>query len=1082
MGGTRVIAIPTPDRLPVAVRAYASPRSAEKRKKRTRGAGPKPLAPSQWVLIFDTETTTDAAQQLRIGAYQVRNAGTLEEHGLVYDAVGLSAEERSRLFSYAESHGLEVRTAQEFVERIFFPVLLDLEGICVGFNLPFDISRLAIAHAPARGKTMRGGFTFQLSPDKRMPNVQVKHLNNRAALIRFTVGARQTTPRGMRRRGLKVAAQRGHFADLKSLASALLSGSWSLGSLADHLQTEHRKLDVAGHGGPLTPEYLDYAVGDVQVTWECFEKLRQQYESYGLSETPISQIYSEASIGKAYLRQMGVRPWRELQPGFPPRLLGAIMSSYYGGRSEVHIRRQIARALYCDFKSMYPTVCSLMGLWSFVIAQGTEWEDATAETRALLEQVTVADLQRPEGWRELWTLVQVRPDGDLFPVRAKYDGAHYTIGLNYLTSEKPLWYTLADCIASKLLTGKLPKVLRARRFRPVGIQPDLRSVDIAGTPDYRVDPARDDFYRRLIDLRSKVQARKRAARGRDHEAWAAALDAEQNALKITANATSYGIFVELNVSHHDNLRKVKCYGPDSKEFSTWVRSFEESGRYFHPLLATLITGAARLMLALVERLASDNGITWLFCDTDSMALAQPDGMAEEEFVARVEGVRQWFDALNPYETAEPLFKLEEANYRLQDREPTDALEPLYGFAVSDKRYALFNLDAEGRPVLRKASGHGLGHLRPPYEEADAPGSIPNPNAPLHNMGVERWQYDLWYRIALAAVEGHPQQVKLDDLPGFDKPAVTRYAATTPDLLHWFKSYNKVKPYREQVRPFGFLYAFQPQAIREPNGLTEGPEQPLAGLGGRRGRARRRTGTDLPRPVAPYDPDPAIAAEHAFDRLVGRPVGANRLKTYRHGLARYHLQPEAKFWGGNYTDSGVTTRRHVVATSTEHIGKEANRWEEQLYLGEDPEAQIVYGPAPDEPAALRDRVLRACQPFRVRELAEAAGLSVGEASSVLRGRGNPSGETLMKLYRAVPEIEAKHREQAERVSAVLAAVRERCHRKGVRKLASLAGVDPANLAHVLTGRREPSKTMLAKLEGELGGQPAMACLKPFHQPA
>ena len=40
-----------------------------------------------------------------------------------------------------------------------------------------------------------------------------------------------------------------------------------------------------------------------------------------------------------------------------------------------------------------------------------------------------------------------------------------------------------------------------------------------------------------------------------------------------------------------------------------------------PLLGVLITGAARLMLAITERLVLDEGLDWAFCDTDSMALA-----------------------------------------------------------------------------------------------------------------------------------------------------------------------------------------------------------------------------------------------------------------------------------------------------------------------------------------------------------------------------------------------------------------------------------------------------------------------------
>ncbi len=62
-------------------------------------------------------------------------------------------------------------------------------------------------------------------------------LESREAFIRFTVPGTQRTPRGMRKRLLKVPAWRGAFIDVRTIAGALLSGSWSLGRLADHLQT-----------------------------------------------------------------------------------------------------------------------------------------------------------------------------------------------------------------------------------------------------------------------------------------------------------------------------------------------------------------------------------------------------------------------------------------------------------------------------------------------------------------------------------------------------------------------------------------------------------------------------------------------------------------------------------------------------------------------------------------------------------------------------------------------------------------------------------------------------------------------------
>ena len=116
-------------------------------------------------------------------------------------------------------------------------------------------------------------------------------------------------------------------------------------------------------------------------------------------------------------------------------------------------------------------------------------------------------------------------------------------------------------------------------------------------------------------------------------------------------------------------------------------------------------------------------------------------------------------------------------------------------------------------------------------------------------------------------------------------------------------------------------------------------------------------------VSPFDPDPAVAVHAAAS--TARPasrVPAELLKTYRQAVAHYHLHPEAKFIGGDYTDSGVLRRRHIRVPATngiEHIGKEANRWEERSQTGEDPEAQIKYGRSGGSHDELRDQVACAC---------------------------------------------------------------------------------------------------------------------------
>ena len=197
---------------------------------------------------------------------------------------------------------------------------------------------------------MRNGFSAKLSESRRRPRFQIKHLNNRAAMKRMTV------PRGRhperRRRNLSEVLQPfwGTIIDVRTLASAVTSESHSLKSLAKSLHTETEKIGDVEHGARLTNRYLDYARTDVQVTWECYDSLRRTYEAFGLATTPVNQILSEAGIGKGFLHEMNIIPWRRVQPAFSTQTLSAILSSYFGGRSEVHIRHEITRVAYCDFR------------------------------------------------------------------------------------------------------------------------------------------------------------------------------------------------------------------------------------------------------------------------------------------------------------------------------------------------------------------------------------------------------------------------------------------------------------------------------------------------------------------------------------------------------------------------------------------------------------------------------------------------------------------------------------------------------------------------------------------------------------
>ena len=92
------------------------------------------------------------------------------------------------------------------------------------------------------------------------------------------------------------------------------------------------------------------------------------------------------------------------------------------------------------------------------------------------------------------------------------------------------------------------------------------------------------------------------------------------ALKVLANSASYGIYAEMNRQDSSDRVLVHCHGLDEKPFSCRVSNPEIPGEFCFPPFASLITGAARLMLALLEKCVTDLGGTYAMEDTDSMAI------------------------------------------------------------------------------------------------------------------------------------------------------------------------------------------------------------------------------------------------------------------------------------------------------------------------------------------------------------------------------------------------------------------------------------------------------------------------------
>jgi len=487
---------------------------------------------------------------------------------------------------------------REFVDNVFYPNAFIKRCEVIGFNLPFDLSRLAIEFGIAREKD--DAYSLKLSYDERNPRIRIQSIDNKRSFISFTTPLRK-------KRDNKFKAYRGYFVAFKTFTFALTDKSHTLDSACKDFNIS-RKTNTEEHGN-ITMEYIDYNLNDVKITAELYESALQRYKIFNLEEEPY-KLYSPAFIGKAYLRKMGIRTFIECNPKFPKEILGYAMSSYYGGRTEVRIRNKAIPITYLDFTSMYLTVYSLLKLDKFLKAEKINYlhdKESTDNVKAFVKSLKIEDLQNKETWsrNEMHSIVKIRPKDDILPLRMEYSKTAKNISTNYLTSNRELWYTIQDVISSKILTGKEPDIVDAITFIPIDIQENLKDVEIS---DITISP-NDDFIRKVIEERMKVKKSNRKDK-----------DQIQLILKIIANATSYGIYIEENSESVDKENVINVYSIDNFKFRT--DKIEKHGQYFIPIMASIITGSARLILTIAEKIAVDKGY-FAYCDTDSI-FVKPD--------------------------------------------------------------------------------------------------------------------------------------------------------------------------------------------------------------------------------------------------------------------------------------------------------------------------------------------------------------------------------------------------------------------------------------------------------------------------
>jgi hypothetical protein len=922
----------------------------------------------RYCLIWDTETRVDAKQKLTFGCYRrcVLNGygyrcieeGVFYADDLPQNDVAILGKYRddkrniASIESFPAKTSIGLMTRSSFVNRIFWRAIQRRELI-VGFNLPFDLSRLAVRFGNGRKNSWSLAFSkregrksgkSELNPER--PRIVITSQNSKMAFIKLgSVLHPEEWPK------------EGRFLDLRTLGWALRNEAYSLKRACKAFGVEGKIKHKPS--GRVTAKEITYCRGDVGATARVLNAMRIEFDRNPIKAHP-DKVYSPASIAKAYLDAMNIKlPKAHFR--VPHKTVGIAMQTYYGGRAECRIRRTKVPVIHTDFTSQYPTVNALLGNWDVLKASSIHFEDCARAARQLLSGVRLNDAFDQELWKRLSFFALVKPGNDILPVRTVYGGKTQNIGLNFIRSEKPIWYAGPDIVASKLLTGKSPRILKAIRMVANGCQSVLRTTNLGGMVE--ISPTKGDFYRTVIEQRFAHKAKSKPV---------------ADFLKVLANSGSYGLFVEVNAETNIKEKNVSYFSGEKsgKKLTNYV---EKPGAWYFPPLASLITSGGRLLLAMLEKSVKNLSGSYLFCDTDSLCIV---GSERQQLVPciggqfklngkdavrtlslkQVEGIATKFNRLNPYNPnlVRDILKIEEINHI--DSDPSKPYRQLFGYAVSAKRYALFT-ESEKDIVIEKASGHGLGYLFAPKERNSDEDDAGDELQETPEWILEAWEYLL--RKEFQIQQKKPAWLKL--------PAMMRMVMSSPNVLRnrrpdWLAPYNFfLFPILSGIEGYPFGYDKSTFQFITRSEIDRKRWNKLKGINLRDGRTFQIS-------MSP-DPKQETVFPDSLQVILNQYLGKAEVKSLAPDGAPCDARTE-----------GLLRRAKIVARNLIPVGKETDRHWEQ---GEDPsmlDPKIqTYGPSGK--LAVADSSERSeWVKIGVRQLMRATRLTQRTVYSILSGKG------------------------------------------------------------------------------------------------
>jgi hypothetical protein len=987
------------DRLDLYFRGHTVPVTPQKKHRRNRHR-----KTPEGALIFHCATTTDQTQDLLFGAYI---CAELEDGQFAAKDIGLfhrdgHPDELPVFNRFVTGSTYDFGTLNEFRRKVFLKYLKAGARI-VAYDVPFQVSRIAVKWNKSYKRPRAFSFYFRMFTDKKTgkvrpsgyePGLSIDSLDASKAIYRFIKYKFHEIDAAREEEEEEQDSSNVHILDLKTLTAVLTGESYPFQTASEIFGAPASRMRRS-HARVIKPA-IESLLRDVTAELELLNCLKQELQCHPVDLAP-ERCYSPATLAKAYFSAMGIQPPQK-KFNIPDSIDGIAMQALVAGRAECTIRRTPLPVTYADFHSQFPAVSKLLDCREMLCAEKLEFADFTTGARAMMERSAPDDCFRPAVWKRLRWFALVEPHEDVLPIRAKFsqrENSDPILGWNSLTSKQPCWVTGPDVIATKLITGKRLKILKAIAVIPHGVQSGLVPVNLYSQVE--VDPLRDDLAVTLVELRGSVKTKDPNLAG---------------GLKVAANSAGFGLFCQMNVKDLDSRSRLRVFSGETNYVTQPVHVWEEPAEFYCPVIASLVTGGSHLLCAMLERAVRDLGGHIAAMDTDSaMIVSTGDGRLvpcaggphrlekchasggnaaiRALSWAEVDHIRERFEALNPWRNRlnTPFLKLEKENFA-----PDGERHQLYAYCVSAKLYCLYNLDG-GKLLIRKPSGHGLGFLQAPYTIADwrrRTGRKWKENLPP-------WIFEAWHHILsreLGLPHKPPSWLKL--------PAVMTVPMTKPKML------ARLGIFKDDLRPFTVVTIPFPK--KELGLLWKGYF--IMPHAGKLNDLQGRTMVNI------------VSGKtfHIYDKhssTLPKPSGWLSLRTMEDEIDHILSRAESKFCtpnGSTCTSKtiGLLVRRHIVASEFHYIGKEAStRW------ASGPDLSMLAGAGALDPADETFREYeRVVDPKYLEEIrAEAKEFSTKllsrqsrVAECVIRhfknGRNTAKPRTLWKLTRAIRDLQNK----------------------------------------------------------------------------